>query len=482
MSAVAGTLVALMDNRFEPTLEAVLRHALAFLGELDRSPVDATADLGTLRERLGKRLSQEGVPPGEIIDDLVRDTQGGIVGSTGGRFFAWVIGGALPSALAADWLATAWDQNAGLYAAGPAAAVVEEIAGGWLKNVLCLPEHASFGFVSGCQMAHVTCLAAARHELLARRGWDVERQGLSGAPPIRIFAGSRHGSFDRAVRFLGIGTDQIKSLAVDDQDCLLPEALEQELRNIDGPAVVLLQAGDINTGSYDRFTGVIPIAHRYGAWVHVDGAIGLWASASPRFRHLTEGMAAADSWATDGHKWLNVPYDSGFAFVAHPEAHRAAMSHRASYLTHAEVARDQMDWNPEWSRRARGFAVYAALRELGRHGLAHLIDRCCDRTQQMVDGLAALDGVEVLWRPIINQAMVRFLDPRPGATDHDHDRYTDETINRILAGGEAFFGGTTWRGRRAMRISVCNWRTTTQDVERAVAACASALCGPGRMP
>ena len=388
-----------------------------------------------------------------------------------------MIGGALPAAVAADWLASAWQQNAALYACAPAAAVVEETVGRWLKDILGLPQHASFALVTGCQMAHVTCLAAARHALLKRHGWDVESQGLYGAPPIRILSSSeRHGSFERAVRLLGFGQAHIKLLPVDDQCRLLPNALEEELTKAEGgPTLVLLQAGDINIGAYDSFETLIPIAKRYGAWVHVDGAFGLWAAASPRLRHLVKGIEAADSWATDGHKWLNVPFDSGFAFVADPEAHRASLSLRASYLTHAADARDQMDWNPEWSRRARSFPAYAALRQLGRDGIADLIERCCRHAYAIVTGIGELPGAEVLWKPVINQGLVRFLDQRAGATEEDHDRRTDDVIAAILRTGEAFFGGTTWRGRRAMRVSVCNWQTSDQDVERVVKAVARVL-------
>jgi glutamate/tyrosine decarboxylase-like PLP-dependent enzyme len=341
-----------------------------------------------------------------------------------------------------------------------------------LKNILGLPAEASFAFVSGCQMAHVTCLAAARHALLESLGWDVEARGLAGAPPIRIVSSEhRHGSFERAVRLVGLGTANVEYLAADSNERLSPDALALALEKDDRPTIVLLQAGEINTGAYDPFSDLIPIARRHRAWVHVDGAFGLWAAASPRYRHLVEGMALADSWATDGHKWLNVPYDSGYAFIAHPEPHRASMSHRAVYLTHDAEMRDQMDWNPEWSRRARGFSTYAALRELGRDGVAALIERCCDHARGIVDGIGCLPGAEVLWRPSINQGLVRFLDPQGS----DHDRRTDEVIAGIAATGEAFFTGTTWRGMRAMRVSVCNWQTSEEDVRRTVAAVAKVL-------
>ncbi|MGA3027636.1 MAG: pyridoxal-dependent decarboxylase [Bryobacteraceae bacterium] len=447
------------NNSQSAVLEATLRHALAWLEGLDQRPVHATAGLEALRRRLDRKPGEEGVAPERVIADLVRDVEGGIFGNAGGRFFGWVIGGTLPSALAADRLTATWDQNAALYSCGPAAAVVEELVGAWLKEIFGLPEGAAFALVSGCQMAHVTCLAAARHALLARCGWDVERRGLVGAPAIRILAGEAHGviahgSVARAVRLLGLGTDQVVTFE--------PADLEASLRSgTPKPTMVLLQAGDINTGAFDSFATLIPIAQRHGAWVHVDGAFGLWAAASDRFLHLLDGMAAADSWATDGHKWLNVPYDCGYAFVDDAQAHRASMSHRADYLTHATEARDQIDWNPEWSRRGRGFATYAALRELGRGGLAALVERCSDHARALVTCIGRLRGVEILAEPIINQGLVRF--------DGD-DRRTEETIAAIVATGEAFFGATTWRGKRAMRVSVCNWRTSEEDVERAVRA------------
>jgi glutamate/tyrosine decarboxylase-like PLP-dependent enzyme len=462
---------------FRNALDVAFDTAVSHLEHLDESSVAATADVATLRAQINKPLAREGMPAQQVVEELVRDVEGGLLGSAGGRFFGWVIGGALPAAIATDWLVSAWQQNAALYACSPAAAVVEETVGAWLKDILGLPQQASFALVTGCQMAHVTCLAAARHALLSKIGWDVESQGMYGAPPIRIFSSSeRHGSFERAVRLLGLGQAHIKLLPVDNQLKLVPDALEERFnKDRNAPTLVLLQAGDINIGAYDSFEALVPIAKRYGAWVHVDGAFGLWAAASPRLRYLVKGFEAADSWATDGHKWLNVPFDSGFAFVADREAHRASFSFRAAYLTHAADARDQMDWNPEWSRRARGFPVYAALRQLGRDGLAELIERCCRHAHAIVTGIGELPGAEVLWQPVINQGLVRFLDQNPSATEEDHDRRTDEVIAAILKTGEAFFGGTTWRGRRAMRVSMCNWQTSEHDVGRVVKAVASVL-------
>ncbi len=456
-------------------LEAAVGHAREFFETLDDRPVGAPASAEDLRARFIRPLPDEGVDPVQVIDELVEAADLGLHRSAGGRFHGWVVGGALPSALAADWLTSVWDQNAGAFAVSPAAAIVEEAAGVWLKDVLRLPTDASFAFVTGCQMAHVTCLLAARHAVLERRGWDVERDGLFGAPPIRVLTSDlHHSSLDRAVRMVGLGAGAIVDLATDAEGRLQPQALAQALGESDAPTIVALQAGELCTGAFDDFEALIPLAHRAGAWVHVDGAFGLWAAVSPRRRHLAEGVGAADSWATDGHKWLNAPYDCGFAFTAHPQAHRASLQQQASYMA-VSPARDQLMWNPEFSRRARGFAVYAALRELGRRGLAELIDRTSDHCLNLTRALGALPGAEQLSDPCINQGLVRFLDSRPGSTDEDHDRRTDEVIASVCRSGEAFFGGVTWRGRRAMRVSVCNWRTTNQDVARTVAAVRAAL-------
>jgi glutamate/tyrosine decarboxylase-like PLP-dependent enzyme len=469
--------MAKIESQFKQPLDQAFRAAISYIENLDNSPVAATVDLQTLRERLGKPLTDEGAPAERVVAELVHDAEEGLIGTSGGRFFAWVIGGSIPAALAADWISSVWDQNASIYATSPAAAVIEEVVGKWLKEILGLPPHASFALVTGCQMAHTTCLAAARYALLEKHGWDIEEKGLYGAPRIRILSsGMRHGTFARAIRLLGFGKSQVKILASDSQDRLVPEALEQEFqRDSQAPTIVLLQAGDINIGAYDPFEKLIPIAKRHGAWVHVDGAFGLWAQASPKFRRLTRGVDHADSWATDGHKWLNVPYDCGYAFVADANAHKRSMTHRAPYLVHEEGARDEMDWNPEWSRRARGFPTYAGLRQLGRNGVRDIVESCCKHAHSIVIGIGGLAGAEVVWEPVINQGLVRFLDPTPGAPEEDHDRHTDKIIAAINATGEAFFCGTTWRGRRAMRVSVSSWMTSDKDVRKTIQAVANVL-------
>jgi len=459
-------------DRFRPALNAAIQAAQTYLENLDEAPVGATADLATLRKQLRKDLTDDGLAPEQVISELARDVQGGLIATGGGRFYGWVIGGAVPAALGADILTSVWDQNCALYATSPAAAVAEEIAGDWLKEILGLPKRASFALVTGCQMAHTTCLAAARHALLAKMNWDVEERGLFGAPPIRILTSAmRHGTFERAIQYLGIGKAAVQYLDADDRDCLRADALERALQiGPAGPTIVLLQAGDVNIGAMDDFKTLIPIAKRHGAWVHVDGAFGLWAGANARYKHFLAGVESADSWATDGHKWLNVPFDCGYAFVANAESHRASMSHRASYMIHVGDARDELDWTLEWSRRARGFPTYAALRQLGRHGVADIVARCCEHAHTIVTGIGKLAGAELVWEPTINQGLVRFLDPKPGATDKDHDRRTDEVIAAITASGVAFFGGTTWRGKRAMRVSVSCWQTSAEDVAKTVSA------------
>ena len=452
-----------MRKDFRPVLRLALNQATEYLSRLDGQPVAATLSLQQLRARLCKPWNGKGMEASEVIAELARDTAGGLNNSMNARFYAWVIGGSLPSALAADWLTSAWDQNAGMYAVSPAAAIVEEAVGSWLGDLFALPRQTSFALVTGCQMAHVTCLAAARSWLLNRQGWEVERQGMAGAPAVTFLCGSRHATIDRTLRLLGFGDASLRTLTANQSGTLDADALESALKQIDGcPALVLLQAGDVNTGAFDDFEALIPIARRYGAWVHVDGAFGMWAAASPRYRHLIKGMEGAHSWATDAHKWLNVPYDCGFAFVAEPEAHRRSMSYTASYLSHQSEARDPLDWNPEFSRRARGFAAYAAMRELGRDGIRELVERTCDCAHQIVEGLSGLENVEVLARPIINQGLVAFLDPAGTRSDEWNDRM----IRAIAEEGTSFFSGTTWNGRRAMRISVSNWQTSSDDVRR----------------
>ncbi len=431
-------------------------HAASYLDGLSTHPVGATSTVEDLRQRLAIPLPETGSDPIRVIDELVEQTRGGHLGSAGGRFFAWVIGGALPSALAADWLTSTWDNNAALYACGPASAVVEEVAGSWIKQLLGLPMNATFAFTTGCQMAHVTCLAAARHSILRSVGWDVEADGLQGAPTIRVIANEHyHGSIERAVRFLGLGKNSIVALDTGEDARVRPHSLEASLAS-GGPAIVVLDAADLNVGAIEPFDQLIPIAKAYGAWVHVDGAFGLWARASKHASKLA-GVEIADSWATDPHKWLNTPKDNGIAIIRDSSAHRASMSVSAAYLSSPGGVRDQIDWTPDWTRRARGFAVYAAIRELGRDGIADLVERCCRFAEELAQGFASIPGVELVAAPTLNQALVRFIHPDPSASSGEQDAWNDMIIDALNREGTAFFSGSNWRGMRVMRMSVVNW-------------------------
>jgi len=443
--------------------------AASYLSALDQRPVGVRADRSELLARLGGPLPEKPTDADTVVDDLARAADPGLIGSAGPRYYGFVVGGSLPSALAADWLTSVWDQNAGGYVLSPASAVVEEVAAGWLVELLGLPPATSVGFTTGATMANFICMAAARSRVLESVGWDVERNGLFGAPPIEVVVGAdRHVSLELALRYLGLGSERVRVVPADDQGRMRVDLLGEELRRCDGPIIVCAQAGDVNSGAFDPLGQICDAAHEHGAWVHVDGAFGLWAAASPDRRHLIAGIENADSCGTDGHKWLNVPYDSGLAFVADPVAHRQAMSLlAASYLVFGEGAeRDNANWVPEMSRRARGFPIWAAIRELGRSGIAEMVDRGCECARRFADGLGAAPGVEILNEVVLNQVLVRFTAPDGG----DSDAFTREVVSRVQADGTSWLGGTTWQGKAAMRISVSNWSTTEADVDRSVEA------------
>jgi glutamate/tyrosine decarboxylase-like PLP-dependent enzyme len=411
------------------------------------------------------RLQDEPLPEERVIADLAREAAPGLGALGSPRFYGFVIGGAHPAGVAADWLTSAWDQAAGLVGPTPAASAVEDIAGRWLADLLGIPPGASFALVTGCQMAHVTALAAARHRVLADVGHDVERLGLIGAPRIRVLAGAeRHVTVDRALRFLGLGTDIVESVDVDAHGAMRADALEAALDDHGGvPTIVIAQVGNVNTGAIDPMREVCAAARAAGAWIHVDGAFGLWAAASRGRRGTVAGTESADSWATDGHKWLQIPYDCGIAFVRDREAHRAAMAVTAAYLVQdATGPREPMDWTPEFSRRARGLAVYATLRALGREGVAELVDRLCACAERFAQRLPEA-GFEVLAHGL-NQVLVAL----PG------DAATDAALAAIQAEGTCWPSGTSWRGRRCIRISVCSHLTTVADVDRSIEAMAAA--------
>ncbi len=438
-------------------------YAADFLESLPERPVSPPVDLEALRARMGGPVPEGPTDPREVVAELASVGGDAAVAIPSGRYFGFVIGGAVPAALAADWLTSTWDQNAGLYVIGPAAAVAEEVAGAWLADLLRVPRATSFAFVTGTQMAHATALAAARNHVLAEAGWDVEREGLVGAPAIRVLAGEKvHSTLPRALRLIGLGTGSIVSVGADGQGRMRPEALREALAAGEGPTIVCAQAGEVNTGSFDPFGPIADAAEEAGAWLHVDGAFGLWAAASPRFAHLAAGAERADSWAVDGHKWLNVPYDSAFVLCARPEPHRRAMSVRAEYLIQSDEGgpRDEVDWTPEFSRRARGFAVYAAIRSLGRSGIAEMIDRCCDHAAQFAREIAAVSGAEVLNEVVLNQVLFRF----------ESDERTTAILSRVQQSGDAWMSGTVWDGHQAIRLSVSNWQTSEEDVDRTIAA------------
>jgi glutamate/tyrosine decarboxylase-like PLP-dependent enzyme len=438
--------------------------AAAYLESVEDRPVGARATREELLAALRVPLSERGEDATRVFDVLAEQGERGTQASAGPRYFGFVIGGSLPVALAADWLTSTWDQNPGIYATSPAISVIEEVAREWVLEVLDLPRESGVGFVTGCQMAHFTTLAAARHGVLRRVGWDVEADGLAGAPRVNIVAGSEaHITVDVALRYLGFGTRALHRVESDGQGRMRSDALRRKLATLDdGPTIVIAQAGNVNTGAIDPLREIVEIARERGAWLHVDGAFGLWARASAALRSSVDGIELADSWATDAHKWLNVPYDCGIAIVRHADDHRAAMTSTAAYLVQTGgPERDGVDWVPEFSRRGRGMTVYAALRHLGRAGVASLVDRNCAHARRMAELLSRRAGVEVLNEVALNQVLVRF-----GGDD--------ETTRRVIAGvqreGTCWLGGTTWHDLAAMRVSFSNWATSEDDVERSADA------------
>jgi glutamate/tyrosine decarboxylase-like PLP-dependent enzyme len=458
----------------EQALRRAAEIAIDYLERMPDLPVREEASLDELRAALRVPLNDAPMDPTVVIEELVEAAEPGVVQIQSPRYFGFVIGGGLDAAIGADWLAAAWDQNAGGYPCGPSAAVAEEAVEEWVVDLLGLPRGAGVGLTTGCQMAHFSCLAAARNRKLAETGWNVECDGLFGAPPVRVIAGAHaHTTVFAALRMLGFGSNRTEIVEADDQGRMLPGALAQTLRDGEGPAIVIAQAGDVNTGAIDPFPQIADIVHDFGAWLHVDGAFGVWAAASPRLRQLVEGVERADSWATDAHKWLNVPYDCGVAIVRDHEAQRAALSSLAAAeyippIEHGE--RYNAEWVPEFSRRARGFPVYAAIRQLGRNGVAELVERCCGCAQLMASALSEMEGAEVLNEVALNQVLVRFT--RGGAN------VSDEVMRAVQDEGTCWMSGSTWDGEPVVRISVCNWRTTEDDIRRSADAIESCLRQP----
>lgn len=447
-----------------------------YLAGLSSRPVYPSIDLEALERSLGGRLPDASSDPVEVLRSLGKAIEPALVASSGPRYFGFVTGGSLPVTVAVDWLTSAWDQNGALLVMGPGVSVAERAAGRWTLEILGLPATASVGFVTGCQMANFTCLAAARNHVLSEAGWDVEDRGLAGAPPVHVVLGAEaHVTVPRALRMLGLGAGTARVVETDAQGRMIPEALGRALEDVRGPTIVCAQAGNVNTGAFDPLSEVVAAAREHGAWLHVDGAFGLWANASAARRALLKDVEKADSWATDAHKWLNVPYDNGIAIVAHPAPHERAMSVRASYLERAADARvDPLDRVPESSRRARGLTVYAALKTLGRLGVAELVERCCELAERLAELLRRDERLEVLNEVVLNQVLVR-VRTRETRQGIDADALTRALIERVQGSGVCWMGGTTWHGMAAMRISVANWSTGAEDIDRSVEAVRGAL-------
>ncbi|MER5934204.1 pyridoxal-dependent decarboxylase [Streptomyces sp. NPDC002054] len=447
-----------MDAR-ETALRQAYGHAVRWLASLSDRRVPARASVDEIVRALGLELPDGPSSPADVVDLLATACEPGLTAFPSGRFYGFVVGGTEPAALAADWLVSAWDQNCVMRTVSPAYTAAEEIAGAWLLDLLGLPSESAVGFTTGATMANFTCLAAGRDAVLRRTGWNVARDGLAGGPAVRVVAGEdRHMAVDLALRYLGLGRPQL--VKADGQGRIELEALRHTLATGgQGPTIVILQAGDIHSGAFDPFVETVRAAREAEAWVHIDGAFGLWAAASPLYAHLTAGCTHADSWATDAHKTLNVPYDCGLAIVRDPSAVGAAMGLHGDYLIQDQRG-DPIDKVPELSRRGRAFTVWAALRSLGRSGVADLVERLCGHASAFAAGIAAIDGATVLNDVVFTQVCAEF----------GSDARTERVLGRLLDDGTAWISGSTWHGRRVMRISVSNWSTTDDDVRRALDA------------
>ncbi len=452
---------------YAASLDRAANRARQWLASVPTRPIPPRRDADSLLADLDGSLPEQPSDPAAVVDELADVVEPGLMAMPSGRFFGWVIGGTLPAALGADWLTSAWDQNTGMRFATPGTAVVEEVAGRWVLDLLGLPSTADVGFVTGGTMANFTGLAAGRQRVLTDAGWDLDRHGLTGGPRVRVLVGAeRHITVDLALRYLGLGEPE--AVAADSQGRLRVDALAATLAEATGPTIVCLQGGNLHSGAFDPFEEAISLAHAHGAWVHVDGAFGLWAGAAPRLRHLTAGVAAADSWATDAHKTLNVPYDCGIAIVAHPRSLHSAMGSQASYLVRAGATGDPMDRVPELSRRARGVPVWAALRSLGRSGVAALVDRLAANAQALATGIGNLDGADILNDVVFTQVCCTFGD----------DARTQEVTARVFADGTAWMSGSRWRDRAVLRASVSNWSTDDDDIATSVEAVRRATTPP----
>ncbi|MEX1109948.1 MAG: pyridoxal-dependent decarboxylase [Dongiaceae bacterium] len=456
------------DHSFD-VLAAAHAAALRYRQSMDDRPQRPESDYATLRAEASIATPEQGTAADETLAALIALAEPGLNAMTGPRFFGWVIGASHPVGVAADWLASAWGQNAGNHLASPAAAVAEEVAARWLLDILALPASASVGFATGATMANFICLAAARSLVLERAGWDVEARGLFGAPEIDVLIGDdAHVTVFVGLRLLGLGEMRVHRVATDSQGRIIADAFRAALRETKGPVIAIAQAGQLNTGAIDPVGAMADALAGRNAWLHVDGAFGLWARSCPETAALAAGVEKADSWATDGHKWLQTPYDTGYAIVRHAQAHRRAMTTAASYLPSAAVdERDPAHYVPELSRRARGFATWAIIRHLGRSGIAAMIARHCRIARHMATRLTAEEGVAILNDVTLNQAILRFGADR---SDEEGDALTRRTIDLVQQDGTCFIGGAKWRGRWVMRLSVISWPTTEEDADRSVDA------------
>jgi glutamate/tyrosine decarboxylase-like PLP-dependent enzyme len=444
---------------YDAALDRAAAHARSWLAKVPDRPVPPQVGADEVVAGLGGDLPDEPMDAAAVVDLLAAHVEPGLMAMPSGRFFGWVIGGTLPAALGADWLVSAWDQNSGMRFATPGTTGAEEVAASWLLDLLGLPPGAGVGFVTGATMANFTGLAAGRQHVLTEAGWALDRDGLTGAPRVTVLVGDeRHATVDLTLRYLGLGAPT--AVASDDQGRIRPDALAEALDGVSGPVIVALQAGNLHSGAFDPLGECADLAHEHGAWVHVDGAFGLWAAASKELQHLTDGLERADSWATDAHKTLNTPYDCGIAVVRDPAIMRATFGVQTSYLVHADDVGDPLDRVPELSRRARGVPVWAALRSLGRSGVAGLVDGLVANAQAIAEGISEVPGAEILNDVVYTQVSVAF----------GSDERTREVTARLLADGTAWMSGSRWRDREVLRVSVSNWSTDSADVTASVDA------------
>ncbi len=456
-----------MSTEFRAVLDRIAAHAEAFREAAPSRPHSPQRSYEEMRAVFDAPTPERGAPMAEIIGELIAKAEPGLANMVGPRFFGWVIGGSAEAGVAADWLTSVWGQNTGNAFATPAACAIEEASAAWLLDLLDLPRTSSIGFVSGATIANFTCLAAARNEVLRRAGWDVEADGLFGAPEINVVLGEEaHSTVFSGLRYLGLGAKRVVSVPVDQNGRMRPGAFAQTIEKLSGPIIAIAQAGHINSGAFDPFEEIAEAAHAKGAWLHIDGAFGLWARACPDRDHLARGLEHADSWGVDGHKWLQTPYDSAYAIVRDAAAHRRAMLIAASYLPEGSV-RHPADYTPELSRRGRGFATWATIRSLGREGIARMVSRHCELARRMAERLSAEPDVEVLNDVVLNQVAVRLgtmLDTETA------DALTQRTIARIQQDGVCFVGGAHWRGHQIIRVSVINGATSEADIDASAEA------------